>query len=629
MLSKSLPYLPGYLYTDPSFKKTHKKDQIFEYKTKTCLEKPRLLEQVDPFTLDTLRKYSIVHTDQSKTSDQSSLPEAHLASIRKQRLGESVQFIPKTLPQWLKYDGKVLRFYGYFNEHVTESAYENYRIRPCDLLYYLDDDTFHVIERKTENSQMPQGELIKKHPTINQKSQNGAFLTWKDIKVGSDIFIYGKKFRVCSCDEFTKSFFKHNAIELGEEEKIPEIDHSDKFKNVDFDKIKKTIAEMKEYTEVGLNGGHPNKGLKQFIDNDRKVLSFDITWYDDLYDKEEKHYKMNYYLADGQVEVCEIKVNNSGKDPFPRLLRKSKLPKKPLMTYCPGLDVPEEEYYLPKDFLPGNFVMIYNRKCKIVGCDEFTKQWYKDNFNVDMSTIKVKRTTPLNTIHPVPPHNGFGSEEDSLLNVKYLNPHGKVHEHFTEKFKRDKHILRFNAKLISPVPCDDERTFIISFYLRDNDIMVFETAARNSGRINCKFIEKKRFKNPYTNKYYEEKDMISGNLLYINKYTFKLLDCDEYTKKYMKENPEVFKHSDIVFIIGRLRAPACQYETFEDFLVKMLQHIDPNNKGYVSKEEIDNGFKKMGVSLSAQEMITLTDKLRMNDKNEYSMEDIYNTIAFE
>jgi hypothetical protein len=28
-------------------------------------------------------------------------------------------------------------------------------------------------------------------------------------------------------------------------------------------------------------------------------------------------------------------------------------------------------------------------------------------------------------------------------------------------------------------------------------------------------------------------------------------------------------------------------------------------------------------------MITLTDKLRMNDKNEYSMEDIYNTIAFE
>ena len=46
-----------------------------------------------------------------------------------------------------------------------------------------------------------------------------------------------------------------------------------------------------------------------------------------------------------QIEVCEIKVNNSGKDPFPRLLRKSKLPKVPRMVYCPGLISREEEYY--------------------------------------------------------------------------------------------------------------------------------------------------------------------------------------------------------------------------------------------------------------------------------------------
>ena len=32
---------------------------------------------------------------------------------------------------------------------------------------------------------------------------------------------------------------------------------------------------------------------------------------------------MNYYLADGKIEVREIKVNNSGKDPFPLLLRKN------------------------------------------------------------------------------------------------------------------------------------------------------------------------------------------------------------------------------------------------------------------------------------------------------------------
>ena len=47
------------------------------------------------------------------------------------------------------------------------------------------------------------------------------------------------------------------------------------------------------------------------------------------------------------------------------------------MTYCPGLEHPEEEYYMPKDLVIGNYIYVYNRKCKIFGCDEFTKNWYK------------------------------------------------------------------------------------------------------------------------------------------------------------------------------------------------------------------------------------------------------------
>ncbi len=38
--------------------------------------------------------------------------------------------------------------------------------------------------------------------------------------------------------------------------------------------------EYKEYFEVKLGGGHPNGGLNKYIQNDRKVLSFDILWDD-------------------------------------------------------------------------------------------------------------------------------------------------------------------------------------------------------------------------------------------------------------------------------------------------------------------------------------------------------------
>ena len=281
MLSKSLPFLPGYIFSDPE-KTNFRKEQIFNYRTKTCLEKPRLLEPVDPYTLSSLKNFTLASSVDTGAS-----------VTKKTRTAEPNLSFPKTLPQWLKFDKKVLRFGGYFNEHVTESAHENYRIRPCQLLYYLEDDTLQVTENKVENSGIPQGEFIKRHRAINQDSPSGAFLTWRDINIGSNVFIYGKKFRICNCDKFTADFYQEKGITLGETEKIPEIDFGDKFKNVDFEKMKKTIAEMKEYTEVGLKGGHPNKGLKQFLDNDRKVLSFDVCWFDEKYDKEEKRYKMN------------------------------------------------------------------------------------------------------------------------------------------------------------------------------------------------------------------------------------------------------------------------------------------------------------------------------------------------
>ena len=112
-----------------------------------------------------------------------------------------------------------------------------------------------------------------------------------------------------------------------------------------------------------------------------------------------------------------------------------------------------------------------------------------------MESIKLKTNPKQNIIHPIPPHNGYGTEEDSMLNVKYLNFQHKGREYYVDKFKRDKHILRYLAKLISPIPSDDSRKFLISFYCRDDAIQIYEIADRNSGRLSCKFLERKKMKN--------------------------------------------------------------------------------------------------------------------------------------
>lgn len=49
----------------------------------------------------------------------------------------------------------------------------------------------------------------------------------------------------------------------------------------------------------------------------------------------------------------------------------------------------------------------------------------------------------------------------------------------------DSQILRFVGKMLSDNPTDKDRTFIISFYLSDDTIAVFEPIQRNSGMFPC------------------------------------------------------------------------------------------------------------------------------------------------
>ncbi len=108
---------------------------------------------------------------------------------------------------------------------------------------------------------------------------------------------------------------------------------------LDMKQIPPDLAETKEYFEVKLKGGKPNKKLDKYIANDWKVLSFTIVWNDSSYDGGEKTFTLNYFLSDSTIEVKEIKVANSGIDPFPMLLKRMAVPKRPVLTHYPGMSL--------------------------------------------------------------------------------------------------------------------------------------------------------------------------------------------------------------------------------------------------------------------------------------------------
>lgn len=78
-----------------------------------------------------------------------------------------------------------------------------------------------------------------------------------------------------------------------------------------------------------------------------------MVWNDTTLEGGNYYYTLNYFLADDSVEVKEIRFQNSGRDPFPLLLSRQKLPKKAINTVYPGMSLKKEEYYSPLDFASG------------------------------------------------------------------------------------------------------------------------------------------------------------------------------------------------------------------------------------------------------------------------------------
>lgn len=65
-------------------------------------------------------------------------------------------------------------------------------------------------------------------------------------------------------------------------------------------------------------------------------------------------------------------------------------------------------------------MVIYSKNCLIYKCDEFTREWFKKNLNHNQVDIEPKRQEQRKIQHIVPPHNGYGTPEDSLGNVYHL-----------------------------------------------------------------------------------------------------------------------------------------------------------------------------------------------------------------
>lgn len=129
---------------------------------------------------------------------------------------------------------------------------------------------------------------------------------------------------------------------------------------------------MKEYFEKKLGGGKVNSE-KQFLENDRKVLKFFSRF-------EGAPYIVHYFLADDTIEVREVALPNSGKDPFPVTFKRQKLPRQfalnqPGQTYA-------ENFLKAEELFVGQQLEVFGRSYTLEGCDQFTRYYYSTKYSI-------------------------------------------------------------------------------------------------------------------------------------------------------------------------------------------------------------------------------------------------------
>ncbi|XP_033227774.1 EF-hand domain-containing family member C2-like [Belonocnema kinseyi] len=552
----------------------------------------------------------------------------------------------QVLPPWLAFDGQRLMFKGYFQETVHERWKSSLQIRTVNISFFLEDGTMKISEPVTDNSGIEQGLIVRRQRISMPNPLQYRNYDIIDLNIGKELEVYGRVYKIVDCDKFTRNFLNRMGIPVPDRIELP----SDPC----MERRKEKILAKKPNRTIDTRG--------KFLQLDKQILRFYGYWDDRESPYGEVHnLEIHYYLADDTMEIKEILPPNSGRDSGPLFLKRSKIPKffesvEPIGLNDPFtvLNVLGEEtvksYYIVDSLNTGNVspnyykdheltigaqINVFGRKVVITDLDYFTKEYYRKKYGIEEFTPlegPLKKSDYKFKVEKyIPPYNGYGSYEDSLGNCFTVTPKASnvdfIKFYYYDKQGCDSHVLRFRAKMISKIPENAERHFLIRIYLMDETVAIFELSRKNSGFQRCLFQKRMRVMLPgqdiYTNKppkFYKPSDFFVGARVNLCGFHFQLNSADLYALRYMELKPEEFPKANIKLIMEKVRDFI--KPVYKEFVQELTSVGTENGVFVVEYKDLREIVCKYLVdSITEHEIITIARRYSYNEtKDFYSKE---------
>ncbi|KPA80898.1 putative mitochondrial hypothetical protein [Leptomonas pyrrhocoris] len=518
--------------------------------------------------------------------------------------------------------GRVLRYFGYATEPVTESALETERVRKVVLNFYLEDGTMSVTEPKQDNSGFAFPENLKRHIVPNP---DGTPITAAQLKVGESITFYGRTYVLYDADAFTRNFLQEAGEEVPDALPVP----SDAYATMRSRPVAKAHDVPSIAASSPLNttlSAAQVRATQQFLENDRKVLRCDCTWDDTASLYGTKHFlTLYYFLSDGSIALVEKDVQNSGRDPFPTFFSRQRIakPTDPSGRFDSSTlgSVTFKEntntvYYNDEDIRIGNVLSLYGRAVKIHDYNQFTKDYLAEKFG-------LTDYTPLPGCVP-PPFMPPSSTRREISEEEKLAQHAEKREEL-RRHRFANSVVKFFARLDNGKPDDEVRRFVLTVYPADNTIAIFEPVIRNSGIVGGKFLQRQKVRRA-DGKNFQADDFYVGARVVLNAHPFVILNSDAHSLNYMEHNPEEFSHSDINKVVRKLQAMLRSRTTG---LAEAFRLADQDRQGGLDMAVFLSIMSRLKLDVTEQEILTVLRYFDKNNESYVSYEEVAGRILPE